>query len=447
MSGLPVAGAPTMNPFGGQQGGQEPWTFYTELQSQYDIEDIPPSSTEISTNIDTLVLIHPKQLSDEMFFALDQFVLRGGHLIAFVDPLCISDQSQQMGGMMGMGGGQNASDLNKLTKPWGIEMDTASVVSDGQAATRIRGMGGRPTRSTSWLSLREVNMNKSEISVGGLASVMLPFAGSFKGKPADGLKMDVLMQSSPGATMMSSMEAQMGGDSAMNVAAEKSDKPLALAIRLTGKFKTAFPDGKPKAEGTATNAPSAAILKESVKPGAVVLIGDCDMLNENFAVEKVNFFGQSAVQLMNDNIPLVNNLVEQNSGSEILIGLRSRGSFRRPFDKVIALEEQASQKWRDEEQKLNDTLQKLQGELSELQRTKNKEQQLVLSPEQRRKIEEFRTKQADTKRQLKEVRKNLRQDIETLGLKLKILNIAVVPVRVSVFGIMLAAARRKKALT
>ncbi len=447
MASLPVSGAPTMNPFGGQQGGQEPWTFYTELQGQYDIEDVAPSVTEVPTNIDTLVVIHPKQASDDLLFALDQFVMRGGHLIAFVDPLCISDQSSQMGGMMGMGGGQNVSDLNRLTKPWGIEMDTASVVSDGQAATRIRGMGGRPQRSTSWLSLRGVNMNKNEISVGALGSVMLPFAGAFKGKPVDGLKMDVLMQSSPGATTMSSMEAQMGGESPMAVATEKSDKPLALAIRLTGKFKTAFPDGKPQAEGAASNATKTVALKESTKNGAVVLVGDCDMLNDNFAVEKVNFFGQQAVQLMNDNIPLVNNLVEQNSGSEILIGLRSRGSFRRPFDKVIALEDSASQQWRDEEQKLNTKMQDLQMKLSELQRTKNKEQQLVLSPEQRREIEKFRAQQTDTKRQLKDVRKSLRQDIEKLGLKLKILNIAAVPLSVAIFGIVFAAVRRKKALT
>jgi len=447
MSDLPVTGAAAMNPFGGRNGGQEPWAFYTELQGQYDIQDLQTTATEISTNIDTLVLIHPKQLSEDTIFALDQFVLHGGHLVAFVDPLCISDQSQQMGGMMNIGGGQPASDLNRLTRPWGIEMDTASVVSDGQAATRIRGMDGRAVRSTAWLSLRDINMTKSEISVGSLATVMLPFAGSFKGKPVDGLKMDILMQSSPGAGTMSSSEAQMGTEASGVPPTTGSGKPLALAVRLTGRFKSAFPAGKPGAVGAAASAPPAMALKESTKPGVVVLIGDCDMLNDNFCVEKINFFGESAVQLMNDNIPLVNNLVEQSSGSDVLISLRSRGSSRRPFDKVIALEEQASQAWRDEEQKLNLKMQEVQLKLSELQRTKNKEQQLVLTPEQRREIEEFRKQQADTKRQLKDVRKKLRSNIEQLSLRLKIVNIAVVPLCVAVFGVAFAAVRRKKALT
>lgn len=444
LSPLQLGGGFSMNPFGGPRGGEEPWTFYSELQGQYDVEQIPPTSAEISTNLDTLVVIHPKQLGDETLFALDQFVLRGGRLIAFVDPKCVVDPAAQQGGMMGMGGGggPDFSELNKLTKTWGLELDTGTVVSDGQAATRIRGMGGRPQRSTSWLSLRPENLSREEISVSSLGALMLPFAGAFKGKPAEGLKMDALIRTAPGATLVSSMEAMMGAEMSMDAAPATNKEPLVLAARLTGKFKTSFPDGKP-------GETNAAALKESARNGTVVLVGDVDMLNDNFSVEKINFFGQQAVQIRDDNasIAFMLNLVEQNSGSDVLIGLRSRGSFRRPFDRVIALEDAASQQWRAKEKELNDKLQDLQMKLGELQRTKNKEQQLVLSPEQRREIERFRTQQADIKRELKEVRKNLRQDIEALGLKLKILNIAAVPLGVALFGIVFAAARRKKALT
>lgn len=448
LSSLPVMGGPPQNPFGGPQGGSEPWAFIGELQNQYEFEQVEPSLTEVSTNIDTLIVIHPKMLGDAALFALDQFVLRGGHLIAFLDPKCIVDPAAQQGGMMGMGGGgPDFSDLNKLTKAWGIEMDTGKVVADGQAATRIRGMMGKPQRNTSWLSLRNLNMAKSEIAVGTLDSVMLPFAGGFTGKPAEGLKMDTLIQSSPGASLVSAMEATMGGDMTLGVASEKSDKPIPLAIRLTGKFKSAFPDGKPKGEPGAGAETNAVALKESAKPGAVILVGDVDMLNDNFAIQKINFLGQQAVQLANDNIIVMNNLVEQNSGSDILIGLRSRGSFRRPFDKVIALEDKAAEQWRAKEQELNQKLQDLQMKLSELQRSKNKDQQLVISPEQRKEIENFKVQQVAMKKQLKEVRKNLRQDIDALGLKLKVMNIACVPVLVAAFGIVFAAARRKKALS
>lgn len=440
LSGLEVQGMPSMNPFGGPQGGQEPWVFFSELRDQYDVETIAPGSTEIPATIDTLMVIHPKGLTEEVAFALDQFVLRGGKLIAFTDPLCVVDPASQQGGMMGMGrGGPNFSDLNRLTKAWGIEMNVGKVVSDGQAATRIRGMGGRPQRNAAWLSFTRENMNKDEISVGTLDSVMLPFAGAFTGKPADGLKMDTLIKSAAGASMIAGMDAQLGMDTTGGLSEDKSDAPLALAIRLTGKFKTAFPDGNP----TDTNAPA---LKESSKPGAVVLVADCDLLSDNFAVSRENFLGQQMVSLMNDNIPFVNNLVEQNSGSDVLIGLRSRGSFRRPFDRVQALEEEASRKWADKEKELNTKLQDLQMKLGELQRTKDKEQQLVISPEQRREIERFRTERADLSRQLKDVRKNLRQDIENLGTKLKVLNIAAVPAAVAIFGIVFAMSRRRKSL-
>jgi len=443
MSPLQLSGGMDMNPFGGPRGGSEPWVFFSELQAQFDVEEVPPSATEISTNLDALLVVHPKQLSDDTLFALDQFVMRGGRLIAFVDPKCIVDPAGQQAGMMGMGGGgPDFSDLNTLTKAWGLEMDTASVVADGKAATRIRGMGGRPQRNASWLSLRPENMNHDEIAVSSLGALMMPFAGAFKGKPAEGLKMDALIQTSPGANTVSSFEATMGVDSPVGVAAETNDKPLVIAARLTGTFKSAFPNGKPGD----TNAPA---LKESASGATVVLVGDVDMLNDNFTVEKINFFGQQAVQMRDDNaaIAFVVNLVEQNSGSDVLIGLRSRGSFRRPFDRVIALEDSAAQEWRAKEKELNDKLQDLQMKLGELQRTKNKEQQLVLSPEQHREIEKFRAQQSDIKRQLKEVRKNLRQDIESLGMKLKILNIAAVPLGVAFFGIIFAAARRRKALT
>lgn len=444
LSTLPVMGAPPMmNPFGPRQGGEEPWAFVGELRNQFEIESLSQTIAEIPTNIDTLVVLHPKGLSDDTLFALDQFVLRGGRLIAFVDPQCVSDQSQQQGMMMGMPPGPGSSDLNRLTKAWGIEMDPAMVVSDGTAATMIRGMGGRPQRSTSWLSLRGANMDRSQLAVGTLDFVMLPFAGAFKGKPADGLKMDTLIKSSESAAEMPGMEATMGNDSPFGPKVTPAGAALPMAIRLTGTFKTAFPEGKPRGEGepVVTNVVA---LKEGTKPGVVVLVGDVDLLADPFAVRRIDLgmMGYQAYELANDNIVLLNNLIEQNSGSDILIGLRSRGTSRRPFDRVVAMEEAAAQQWRAEEERLQEQLNDVRTKLSELQRTKNKEQQLVLSPEQRREIDKFREQQVEVSKRLKEVRKNLRQDIESLGLKLKILNIAAVPFAVALFGLLLGGIRR-----
>jgi ABC-type uncharacterized transport system involved in gliding motility auxiliary subunit len=236
---------------------------------------------------------------------------------------------------------------------------------------------------------------------------------------------------------MDAMAATMGATESLR-GLESQTNTLTLAVRLSGKFPTAFPNG---VEGQTNAVPP---LKESVKDGVVVLVGDADLLFDRFAVERLNFFGRTMFQLSNDNIAFVLNLAEQLSGNEALIGLRSRGSYERPFDRVIALEEKAQARWREEETKVQDRLQATQARLNELQTSKDADQKFVLSPEQQREIEQFRKESFETRKQLKEVRKSLRADIESLGLKLKAANMALVPALVAGFGIVHGLRRRSR---
>ncbi|MDH3346375.1 MAG: hypothetical protein OEL75_04245, partial [Kiritimatiellaceae bacterium] len=197
---------------------------------------------------------------------------------------------------------------------------------------------------------------------------------------------------------------------------------LPIAVRLTGTFKTAFPDKK---NG----------LKESVKPGVVILVSDADMLADRFATQSMNLFGQSIIQPRNDNLSFAVNMIEQLCGSEALIGLRSRNSFDRPFDRVIELEKQAALKWQSEEARLNEKLQSTQQRLYALQQTKGDGQQQFMSPEQEAEIKKFREQVFQTQQSLKEVRKNLRRDIEQLGVRLKTINLAGIPLLIALFGI------------
>lgn len=439
ISDLPVLGDFGAPPSMSQ--GKEPWVAISELMGEYEVHPLIPPTTKIPDEMDTLLVIHPKDIPEDMLYLIDQFVLRGGRLIAFIDPVCLADAE---GGTPDPRGYMAArSDLNRLTKAWGYEMDGAVVVADPRAATPVRFSSGQAERSATWLSLRKDNLDPKDIVTGSLELMMVPFAGAIVGAPVAGLTAQTMIQSSADAGTMNALSSTMGmGASAQDF--KKADKPLVMGLRLSGTFKTAFPDGKPL-DPAETNAPAAAAsLKESIKPGVVVLVSDVDCLFDRFAVEQMNFFGRKVNQVSNDNINFLVNLVEQLTGSDALIGLRSRDAFRRPFTRVLALEEKATDRWRAEEAKLQAKLRETQMRLQELQRTKDADQKFVMSPEQQREVEQFRKEQFETRKQLKAVRKSLRSDIEDLGLKLKLANMALVPALVALAGIAAGVRHRRR---
>ena len=419
MSALPIHGSGAMNPYMMQQGGRGKWAVLSEIERQAEVVPVEMTATNIAENIDTLVVIHPAGIADDTLYALDQFVLRGGHLLAFTDPMCITAQESAQPQMMQMGmpPPQEASDLNRLTSAWGITMMPGQLAADEAAASLLDAGGGRAQRNAAWLSLHDSQINKEDVATGSLSDIMLPFAGAFEGSVSNGLeKTELLFTQEDGFTVDAA--ALRTGD----LGRANSRSQLPLALRLTGTFQTAFPDK----EGG---------LKESAKPGVVVLVSDVDMLADRIATQSMNLFGQSFVQPRNDNLSFAANMVEQLCGSDALIGLRSRNAFDRPFDRVIDLEKQAALKWQTEEERLNQKLLATQQRLDTLQQTKADGQQTFLSPEQEAEVKKFREQVFQTQQALKEVRKNLRSDIEQLGASLKIINIAGIPLLVALFGI------------
>ena len=444
VSSLPLMGRPGMyfNP----DQGMDPWIVIQELRSQFDVVELTPAFDEVPADVDTVLAVHPRGLREISLFALDQFVLRGGRLLAFVDPLCLTEQEQQMQAYRDPEGGR--SDLNRLTSTWGLSFDEARVVGDAKAATRLTMPDGRVDRHMAWLSLRPENCNADELAVAGLDLLMMPMAGAFKGKPAEGLTLTPLITAGSDAGLLTSMAATVG-TMAGTTSFQRAGEPLYLALRLTGTFKTAFPDGRPQDADKPADVPGAPpkaeALKESSKPGAVVLVGDVDLLADGYAVRRLPMFGRAAYQLMNDNVSFAANLAGQLSGNEALIGLRSRGSFDRPFDRVLAMQKDAQEQWRQEELKLQERLRETQTKVDELEAMKDPAQRLVVTPEQQKEIDQFRRQLIETRRQLKDVRKNLRREIEALGLWLKGINIAAMPALVVLFGLVHGWRRRSGA--
>lgn len=428
LSSLPVQGV-NRNPYMPQAQGAQSWAVISELKQQYDIKNIEISSTEIPDDIDTLIVIQPTDLSDATLYAIDQFVLRGGHLLAFTDPLCLTAQENAPQQQYGMPPPKNSSDLNKLTSAWGLTMPAGQLVADESVASTLSIGQGQTQRNAAWLSLREQNINREDITTSSLKELMLPFAGTFSGTVSNGLKMTTLLSTTDDGFLANTYAARYGK---FDTPTNKSKLPI--AVRIQGKFKTAFPNGVPTNDEKQENINKPG-LKESQKDGVVILVADVDMLADRYCIQKSNFFGQSIIQPINQNISFAVNLVEQLCGSDVLIGLRSRNSFDRPFDRVIKMEKAAAMKWQEEEERLNEKLQATQARLSALQQTRNDGQQLMLSPEQQKEIKQFREETFQTQQALKEVRKNLRSDIEKLGMRLKVINILLIPLLIAIFGI------------
>lgn len=443
MSALPVMGfQPPMMPGMPQQQPPRPaWMFVQELERQYEVEDVPLMTESIPEHINTLLVIHPKDIQPATLFALDQFILRGGRLVVFVDPQCTAEaettpQQNPYGFLMA------ASDINRLSSHWGITMQSGNVIADNALASRVGMGGGGAELMPTWLSLRPEHINRDEIVTSSLEFIMMPFAGGFTGNPVEGLQIDRLFTTSPQAAYVNSFQASSSGAEKMKEA--KSAGQVTLGLRLRGTFKTAFPDGPPNAPtpGEDEEETPDAYLKEG--EGIVVMVSDADMLYDRFCVRTFNFLGQTVMEPLNDNLNFAINLVEEMTGTEALIGLRSRGTYDRPFHKVIELEEKAQARWQNEELKLLAQLEETQNRISELQEAKAEDQAFILSPEQKEEIEKFREKRFETQQALKDVRKKLRRDIERLGLTVKVINIAAVPALVALFGLAYGWRRRKR---
>lgn len=424
--------------------GQRPnpgWAAIAEMKKDYEVRQIAPDATEIDSDVKALIVLHARNLSEKTLFAIDQFVIRGGRLIACVDPLSImefiSARQQQQNQMMPPGG---PSTLGKLFDAWGIGFDMNNLACDMAAATKLNAGNGRGEDNPAFLSLTRDNVDNNDIVVSRLTQVMLPFAGALEWKGVDGLKFDPLLFTSADHSCLIPSQSAQYGMAAMKDSLVADGKRRTLAARIAGEFKTAFPKGPDWTEGS-TNA-----IAEVVKSGkgAVVVFADSDFLADQFCVRVQNTFLGQIVQPINDNLVLFANVIEQYAGREELIGVRSRGASNRPFVKVDALEAKAMAKWQQKQVELEGALRETQQRLAALQKEKSGNERMILSQEQQDEIVKFRKMQADTRRQLKNVRKELTADIDTLGTFLKTLNIVLVPLLIVGFGVFHGIRRRKR---
>jgi ABC-type uncharacterized transport system involved in gliding motility auxiliary subunit len=451
MSPLRLQGVP-MNPMLMQMGqqGAPPWAIYSELARDFSVKEVPMTAESIPAEIKVLLLVHPKQISEKAQYAIDQFILRGGKLIAFLDPTAVLDQAAGPASF----GRTSASSIDKLLNAWGLTFDTQKVVADMNYLGRTnRG------RTPGVLALTDQAMSKDDVVTAASDNLFMIYGGAFTGTPAEGLKQTVLIKSSKNSQLVESMLAPLSPDDLIRHFIP-SNQEYPLAIRLTGKFKTAFPNGKPAdaAESDAdTEAPKETLtptelgLKESAAENSVILIGDSDMLADQVTVTSVqNPFGGRVQLPANGNLAFIQASVEQLTGDSNLISVRGRASRIREFTVVKAMQAEAEASYRTQISELESKLTETRLKLAELQRSRETGeakpgQRFILSPEQQAELANFRKTEAEVKRSLKEVRRNLRTEIDALENRMKWLNIAVMPLAVTATGVGLAILKRKRA--
>jgi len=449
MSSLNVWGGPdASNPMAMMnRGAQQPtWFFLRQLQQDFNVERLEATATEISDDIDLLLVIHPKNISDATEYAIDQFVLSGRKLIVFADPLALKDEGNNQNPQMRIPGMGGASTLSRLFTKWGVNFENSKVVADFNYRLNQRDPLSRGRIMPAYLALGKKAFNQEEIVTRDLGSIRMPYAGSFDvSNLVTGLTAKELISSSDQAKLVDGMSSQFNGEKIMDsfLTGSEDGKPTgtnkyALAVKISGKFTTAFPDGKPGSSGDeeendeekTTNSNH---LKESESENHVCLIGDTDMLSEEHFLIQQRF-------LLSQNVSFVQNIVDH-FGDDTLINIRSRNQDR-PFTTIMDLEKEAQSKFEDKLKKLEAEQQEILQEKTKLESTGEGQNQFTLSidPEA---LKDIQKKELEKRKQIREIRKELRAEIDLIQLKIKLANIVSMPALVIIAGIIFFVRKRK----
>jgi len=437
LSTLPMAGG--FDPQSGQP--TPPWMVYSQAQELFDIRPLQPTATSIGPDVRVLVLVDPKNLSPATQFAIDQYALRGGHILAFVDPLADADQSA--GNPMQAVGADRASHIENLLGAWGVDFNPREVVADrGHALTVGIREGEPPVEDVGFQGLDGSSVSHNDIITADLSDVNVETPGYLTPRQGAQVKFEPLLVSSTDAELIPAQRFTLLPDPASLLDNFKpTGQRYTIAARVTGTAKTAFPDGPPKG---VTLPAGQRDLKTSVKPFDLVVVADSDLLSDFLWVREQDLFGQRVEQAIAGNGALVLDALDNLAGSSDLISIRGHAGYTRPFLRVEALQRVANARFHAQEERLQQELQQTEQQLTLLQSKRNDKSALILTPEQQREIEQFEAEKLQIRKRLRAVQAGLASDIDRLGTELKVINIIVMPALFALAALLLAVLRRRR---
>lgn len=453
MSALPLFGDPA-------RGAAERWAIIDVMEEFFEVRNLGTAAESIDEDVDVLMVAHPRGFSERTLFAIDQYLVGGGHALLFVDPLAEAD-SREPDPANPYVLPDMASSLNVLMEGWGLEVLEDKIAADVNLAMRVQTQGARGPQESNylpWLRLDEANFNKQDFSTSELKLAHLGTAGVIERREDAVVEATPLLQTTSESMKMERDLVFFQRDPNVMLANFKSeDAPLVLAARVSGTAPSAWPDGLPDAAaepGAADDADDAAAAaaqdaagdaRETLREGRidVVLVGDSDILADRFWIRKQNFFGVEIPQSIANNGDFVVNTLDNLAGNTDLISLRSRGEFSRPFVVVENIRRQAEARFRAREQELQERLQETERKILQLQQESG-ESELLLTEEQAAEIDRFRQQKVSTRKELRAVQHELQKNIESLGVRLKFINIGLAPLLIASIAVIAGVSRTRR---
>lgn len=417
---LGIAGTGGFMP--GTQGDQMPWVFYQQLQDLFELRLLNVDSGPLPDDLDVLLLVHPKDLSDEALFQIDQFALSGKGVVLLVDPHSELDAAQQAGQENSV----TRSDLNRLTRNWGIMLEENKILGDLPIAAQVAYESNRKDTITYpvWINVQPNQLNQNDVITSQLGNIVMASVGALKIDELPSLPVTPLIQSTSQSMLI---DYDLAADTArLEELLElylPSGQVHQLAVRVSGSAKTAFPELASEL-GT----------KEQGIVNAVI-VADTDFLRDRFWIRYENLLGNTVPFAEGSNGEFMQNILDHLSGDENLIGIRSRGSYFRPFTRLEEIRRVAESQYHVHETRLLDELYRVENLLVEFSSGESDEQSgVILTDQQRQELSDARQNQIQIRQQLRDVRKNMREGIESIQWRIRLIHIAILPLLVALLG-------------
>ena len=478
ISGIGIDGG--MNPMMPTRQPQQPWMVMEQIREFFEVRPIEQTAKSIPSDIDVLLLVQPTLLTKDAAYAIDQYALAGGRILAFIDPHAESSPS----GPPGMPQLPMSLEVGKLLKAWGLDYDESKIAGDPTIARRVQFGGGRSGRAAAeteylgWLNVQKAQINEKDPLAGGIEKLNMASVGVLTKTANATTIIQPIIETTKRAGLIEAEKIRFQPNPIeIKRGFKEGGQPLMLAARIAGEGKSAYPEGRPKPEekpkdGAEKPGEAEKSLQEKIadkmaeakakedaakgvpeKPHVasgrlnIVVVADTDMLHDQFWVEARDFLGQQIAIPQAHNAAFVVNALEHLSGGEALAGLRGRGISERPFDRVIAIRRDAESRFRQKEEGLVAKLKDLQEKLAKVE-TKGGEgggpATVLLTEKDKQTVETFRGEMLTVRRELRDVKAELRRDIDKLSWWVHFFNIAAIPLLIGIGGLVLAITQRRR---
>jgi len=467
------------NPATGQATAS--WFVMDMLRQLYDVRRLDADADSIDEDIDILMLVHPNDLSEQMLYAIDQHVLAGGEAMVFLDPNADSMVTLSQQGAL-IPAGMN-SNLPGLLQAWGIEYQDDKVLTDSDLALRVRmSQTERPMPHLGMLGAKRDNLARGDIITNRLESVNFSTPGVLRPIEGVGTTFEPLITSSSNSMLMDRILLESVTDpSILFDEFESSNESHVIAARISGLVESAFPEGRPQlpvaeaeedsdeqagtddvtaetAEDTDNPAEPEVLndatteeaeetvphLQRSEAPVNLIVFADSDLLTDRLWVQVAQFLGQRIPQPFANNGDLIINAFDNLSGGADLVSIRSRGTYSRPFTRVLDLQRQADDRLRLEEAELLDRMTETEEALAQLNQDENGNPIGQITPEIQAEVDRFNQELLETRRRLRDVQFQLTEDIDRLGSNLTLANTILVPALLTLIALMMHFARLRR---